>query len=741
VNGFAGYVTGGAVPSLVSDNTPSPGNLVGLTPKNPAEGFEYRARYSGPYWLVIFDQGLPGDYLASIALNCQPFPERTSDVSITKTGPTGPQTTDSVLVYQVTVTNSGPDIAQDIVLTDQISPELQLLDVSVASDFSSTPIGDVSCSSLPNRCSDDLSVSCNTDADCAAATAGTCLGPTAPITCDNYCLAAGSTTTYFVTVRVRGCVGNGLTFSNTASITTLSADSDPSNNGPVTLTGTTVDDGITCSDHSVCTSGDHCEGNVCVTTPINISDNNACTDDFCDPVTGVFHQPTAASLQCDDGFSCTLNSCDPNSGLCVFPPGPDGVPCNDFFFCTGPNGTDACLNGICTGAPTCDDGNACSNDICDENTQSCSHAPTAAGTACSDGNACTTGDACDGANACAPGTGTLNCDDNNACTADSCDPASGCVHTAIVCNDNSVCTTDSCNPATGCVYTPISCDDGNCCTIDACNAVTGCFHTPNTTPPTFTTQPSLGACAIIWPPQHGYVDFTVANTGAVASSACGIASVAFNSCHSSQPENGNGVGDGNTTRDCTYEPGAVHFRSERDGACSPHGRDYSSTLIATDVCGNSTVSNSFDIGVWHDRGHGPVGMPLYAPVPGSNTNDTRPGTNGTYGTGCGSGTCGEAGQAADTSDAQPEMEIQQQASITVNNLQLEKASGGNVKLTWTDPSQSAGINVTRFHVYHQDPVSGAWTLLAEVSKQTLSYQTPVLNDGLGHQYKVTAVIK
>jgi hypothetical protein len=267
-----------------------------------------------------------------------------------------------------------------------------------------------------------------------------------------------------------------------------------------------------------------------------------------------------------------------------------------------------------------------------------------------------------------------------------------------------------------------------------------CYYAPNTAPPTFVNQPSLGACAIIWPPQHGYVDFTVANTGAVASSACGIASVAFNSCSSSQPENGTGVGDGNSTRDCTYEPGAVHMRSERDGACSPHGRLYTSTLVATDVCGNSTVSNSFSVGVWHDRGHSPVGMPLYAPVPGSNTNDTRPGTNGTYGTGCGPGTCGEAGQAADNSDFAPEAEIQQQAAITVDNLKLEKASGGNVKLTWTDPS-GAGINVTRFHVYHQDPVTGAWTLLAEVSKQTLSYLTPVLNDSIRHQYKVSAVIK
>ncbi len=691
--GFSGYFTGGG--GGPSNSTPSPGTLVGTTPASAGEGFEYRARYTGPYWFIIFDNGVAGDYLASIALDCQTFPQGlTGDVSITKTGPTGPQVTDSLLTYEVTITNSGPDMAQDVVMTDVLPPELRFVDISVDSDFDDTPVGDVSCSSLPERCSGDLSVSCTSDADCDPSIGeGTCLPADAPIVCNNYCLAVGSTTTYFIQVRVRGCVGNGLTFCNQASVATLTTpDANPGNNTSELVCGITVDDGITCSDFTVCTSGDHCEGNVCVSTPIDINDYvgglpDLCTDDFCDPVTGPFHAPTASSLQCDDGFSCTINTCLPATGACDFPPGPDGVECNDFFFCTA--GVDHCLAGVCTGPNFCDDGNQCSDDFCDENLQSCSYAPSAVGTACSDTDACTV-TACDGANACV---------------------------------------------TTG----PTDCSDGQCCTNDLCDPATGCYYTPNTTPPSFDQQPSLGACAIIWPPQHGYVDFTAANTGAVASHACGIASVEFAGCSSSQPENGTGVGDGNSTRDCVWTAGSVHFRSERNGACSPVGRRYSSTMVATDVCGNSTLSDSFDIGVWHDRGHGPVGMPLYAPVPGSNTNDTRPGNNGSYGTDCGPGTCGEAGQEPDTSDFQPEMEIDQQASITVNDLQLEKASGGNLKLTWTEPQ--TGINVTKFHVYRQDPVTLVWTLLAEVTKQTLSYQDPVLNDGLRHQYKVTAVIK
>src|SRR4029077_4069198 len=197
-------------------------------------------------------------------------------------------------------------------------------------------------------------------------------------------------------------------------------------------------------------------------------------------------------------------------------------------------------------------------------------------------------------------------------------------------------------------------------------------------PPVFVTQPSLGICASLWPPRHGYVDFSIADTGAAVTSTSGIASIRFASCHSSQPENGTGVGDGNSTRDCVYEPGALHLRAERDGACSPVGRVYTSSLIAVDVCGNSTTSNSFDVGVWHDRDHGPTGSTVYGASPGSNQTDARPGASGSYGAGCGPGNpaCGEAGESHDSSDADPEMEAEQDASLAVNDLRLARGGGG-----------------------------------------------------------------
>jgi hypothetical protein len=334
-----------------------------------------------------------------------------------------------------------------------------------------------------------------------------------------------------------------------------------------------------------------------------------------------------------------------------------------------------------------------------------------------------------------------DCDDNNPCTDDSCDLSIGCVHPSNTssCNDGNACTIDDrcgggrCNPGG-----PTNCDDGNCCTIDSCDLATGCLHLANTAAPVFTVQPSLGE-TILWPPNHGYADFAVSDTGATAASSCGIATIQFASCSSSQPENGTGTGDGNTLRDCVYEPGSLYLRAERDGACSPIGRVYTTTMIAVDVCGNVTTSNPFSVNVWHDRAHPPTqGTVRFSP---GDTADVRNGTNGTYGTDCGTGSTGANGTIQDHSDADPDMEVAQDAAIDVNSLTVVKGTGGNVTLNWTAPQFVAPINVTRYHVYRLNPVTLFWTMIAEVPKQSTSYQDPSLSDGSDWQYKVTAVIK
>jgi cysteine-rich repeat protein len=113
---------------------------------------------------------------------------------------------------------------------------------------------------------------------------------------------------------------------------------------------------------------------------------------------------------------------------------------------------DANYNGIpddcegCEGDLECQDGNACTSDVCDNGT--CVNAP-------------------------------ISCADGNACTTDSCNPAQGCINTPIVCNDGDTCTTDSCSPALGCQFTPLDCDDDNECTDDFCSGGF-CEHQANT---------------------------------------------------------------------------------------------------------------------------------------------------------------------------------------------------------------------------------------------------------------------
>jgi len=99
--------------------------------------------------------------------------------------------------------------------------------------------------------------------------------------------------------------------------------------------------------------------------------------------------------------------------------------------------------------PPCDDGNACTNDVCDPDLLTCSHTP-------------------------------VNCDDTNPCTADSCDPASGCRHVpadGLACDDHSAVTCNDHCQAGHCVG-GFSCDDGNPCTVDSCVDTLGCRHSP-----------------------------------------------------------------------------------------------------------------------------------------------------------------------------------------------------------------------------------------------------------------------
>ena len=201
---------------------------------------------------------------------------------------------------------------------------------------------------------------------------------------------------------------------------------------------------------------------VCVVKPqceedIDCNDKNECTEDIC--IEGFCQNTCSVGQVCDDGNEYT-----------------HGDVCTETI--------DGC---VCVGEPECtvnadcDDDNACTSDVCDENGV-CQH-DCLVGQSCNDGNRLTINDVCVLDSGC-PCQGTpvacidaTDCDDELPCTIDTCEN-NVCVHTAIDCDDDNLCTDDSCNPLTGeCVNESIVCNDNNSCTTDSCNPDTGCVYT------------------------------------------------------------------------------------------------------------------------------------------------------------------------------------------------------------------------------------------------------------------------
>lgn len=152
---------------------------------------------------------------------------------------------------------------------------------------------------------------------------------------------------------------------------------------------------------------------------------------------------------------------------------PDGVQCAVAVCQADASGTSWCGLAPTPGA-TCDDGIDCTvDDVCGAAVNECAGTPV--DSRCDDGNACTT-DICEVGVGCT--YGEVDCDDGNACTTDSCDPAQGCVYETVNCDDGDACTTETCSPAVGCVYADVFCDDGDICTINECDSAIGCVFRP-----------------------------------------------------------------------------------------------------------------------------------------------------------------------------------------------------------------------------------------------------------------------
>ncbi len=212
-----------------------------------------------------------------------------------------------------------------------------------------------------------------------------------------------------------------------------------------------------------------CTDQGCTSTPI--PDDTPCDDGlFCTVNTTCFSGACSggAPNDCDDGNACTYDVCDEKNDVCIPDTlAKDGASCTTGSFCLVEQ---TCFDGLCGGgkARTCDDGNSCTDDSCNETKRSCEHAGKPDLAACEDGAFCTLGDFCQ-SGVCQPGPASP-CRDANPCTNDSCNEADdtcsfSCLPAGTLCTDSASETT--CDGA--CSATTVICPYGCNSTRNICN--------------------------------------------------------------------------------------------------------------------------------------------------------------------------------------------------------------------------------------------------------------------------------
>ena len=223
------------------------------------------------------------------------------------------------------------------------------------------------------------------------------------------------------------------------------------------------DNGLFCDGAEFCDTFADCQfgGDPCSGLPCN-ENSNSCGGCLVD-------------ADCDDLVGCTIDTCDTASGFCNY--APDDAACENGLFCDGFETCDPTFDCQAGSPVDCDDAVFCTNDSCNEATQSCDHDP--------DHVACDNGSFCDG--------------------TEICDAALDCqLGTPVDCADGIACTIDECNEATAaCDHTPdnVACDDGLFCNgVESCNAATGCAAGTNPCPPGNTCNESTDTCT---PPTGG----------------------------------------------------------------------------------------------------------------------------------------------------------------------------------------------------------------------------------------------
>ena len=275
------------------------------------------------------------------------------------------------------------------------------------------------------------------------------------------------------------------------------------------------DDGLWCNGGETCHATLDCQAG----SAPNCNDGVGCTDDSCNEATDSCNNVTnngncddglwcnggetchatldcqaGSAPNCNDGVGCTDDSCNEATDSC------DNVTnngnCDDGLWCNGAETCHATLDCQAGSAPNCNDGVGCTDDSCNETTDSCDNVANNAN--CDDGLWCNGAETCNATLDCQAGgdpcpgqlcdepTDTCvncavdgDCDDGVYCNgAETCAGGSCQIGTAVDCNDGVGCTTDSCNEGTdSCdnVANNAVCDDGLFCNgAETCSVTLDC---------------------------------------------------------------------------------------------------------------------------------------------------------------------------------------------------------------------------------------------------------------------------
>jgi hypothetical protein len=194
-----------------------------------------------------------------------------------------------------------------------------------------------------------------------------------------------------------------------------------------------------CDDGIFCNGTDSCRAGICSEHTGDPCAGGAECNSSCQELTDTCFD-TSGTACTDDGNECTDDTCD-GGGVCAHPN--NTASCDDLIACTE---IDTCSGGVCNGTPNnslCFDDDICTDDLCTVGA-GCSNPNNTA--PCDDGLYCTENDQCSGGT-CASGS-QRTCDDTISCTDDSCNegtdscdnvPNNGLCDNALWCDGVEIC--------------------------------------------------------------------------------------------------------------------------------------------------------------------------------------------------------------------------------------------------------------------------------------------------------------